>query len=88
MYCKSSPVLCSFLEKHSADICVVFALCRGSCIELCLETAREHKPLCLKVSISKCLGVDILFGEVVSRENVFAAKRTLLAGSHIRVMQS
>jgi len=85
-YCKSSPALCSFLEKHFADTHVLSALCRGSCSELCLETAREHKSLCLKVNISKCSKMDILFSKVVSRERVLAAKGKLLVGSHIRVM--
>lgn len=78
--------LCKLLEKHFADIRFLFALCRGSCSELCLETAREHKSLCSKVNISKCSKMDILFSEVVSREGVLAAKRKLLVGSHIRVM--
>lgn len=73
------------LEKHFADI-FFSALCRGSCLELCLETAREHKSLCSKVNISKCSKMDVLFSEVVSREGLLAAKRKLLVGSHIRVM--
>lgn len=85
MYYKSSPVLCSFPEKHFADTYVLSSLCRGSCSEFCLETARENKSLCLKFSISKCSKMDILFS-VVSRESVLAAKRKLLVGSHLRVM--
>lgn len=74
------------LEKHFAHIRFLSALCRGSCLDLCLESSREDKSLCSKVNISKCSKMDIFFSEVVSMEAALAAKRKLLVGSHIRVM--
>lgn len=64
----------SFLKRHFAHVLVLSALCRGSSSGFCLETVKEHKSLCLKVNISKCSKMHILFLEVMSRERVLAAK--------------
>lgn len=81
MYCKSSPALCSLLEKHFADAHVLSALCRGSCSELCLETARKHKSL-FKGQYFKVLQNGHFTFSSVKAESIGSKKKTSTRQSH------
>lgn len=74
--------LCRLLEMHFADIRFLSALGRGSCLEICLETAREHKSLFKGQYFKVLQNGHFVFRSSVKGRRIGGRKKTSSGQSH------